>query len=148
MPGGEAHELNGEESVESGGRWSRPGTALVYACTSPALACLETLVHLPEGPLPQDRFLVEIGIPPALWASRLCFRPHEQAGWNVLPPGPASQDWGMRWIEERRSVLACVPSVIAPEATNVLINPAHPDMHRIQASKNRRWSYDPRLRNR
>lgn len=146
MPGSEAHELNGQESVESGGRWSRPGTALVYACTSPAIACLETVVHLPPGPLPNDRYLVEIEVPPALWATRHCFRPDGQAGWNALPPGPVSLDWGMCWIEGQGSVLACVPSVIAPEVTNVLINPAHPDAARIQARKRRRWSYDPRLR--
>jgi RES domain-containing protein len=146
MPGSEAHELNGAESVASGGRWSRPGTALVYACTSPALACLETVVHLPPGPLPDDRFLVEIDIPPALWATRTRFQAAAHPGWDALPHGPVSQDWGMRWIEGQGSALACVPSVIAPEVTNVLINPAHPMAARILARKSRRWSYDPRLR--
>lgn len=148
MPQSKAEELNGEESVEAGGRWSRPGTALVYACTTPALACLETVVHLPPGPLPDDRFLVEIEVPPALWATRVCFRPTDQPGWNALPPGPVSLNWGMCWIETLESALACVPSVIAPEVNNVLINPAHPQAHRIKAQKRRPWSYDPRLRNR
>jgi RES domain-containing protein len=146
MPGSTADVLNGEESVESGGRWSRPGTALVYLCTHTALACLETLVHLGPGPLPDDRFLVEVEVPPDLWARRTRFKAQDCPGWEALPHGPASQDWGMRWIAERGSALACVPSVIAPEARNVLINPAHPDAARILAHKRRRWTYDPRLR--
>lgn len=146
LPGSEAHVLDGRESLESGGRWSRPGTALVYACTSPPLACLETVVHLPEGSLPDDRYLVEIRVPPALWAVRTRFHPDQHPGWNALPTGPVSLDWGMRWIEGQGSALACVPSVIAPEVSNVLINPAHPDAHRITAHKRRRWTYDPRLR--
>jgi len=38
-----------------------------------------------------------------------------------------------------------VPSVIAPEAFNVLINPAHPDIAGVKAQKLRRWLYDARL---
>jgi RES domain-containing protein len=146
MPNSPADELNGEESVESGGRWSHPGTALVYLCTNPALACLETLAHLPPGPLPQDRFLVEVQVPADLWAARRVFAAVECPGWDAVPHGPNSQDWGMRWIQAQDSALACVPSVIAPELRNVLVNPAHPAVLRIFARKCRRWTYDPRLR--
>lgn len=34
-----------------GGRWNRPGVALVYAAATPELALLETLVHLDGTPL-------------------------------------------------------------------------------------------------
>jgi RES domain-containing protein len=146
MPGSAADVLNGEESVESGGRWSRAGTALVYLCTSPALACLETLVHLPSGPLPEDRFLVEVQVPPNVWAARRVFAADECLGWDAVPHGPVSQEWGMRWIQGQGSALAFVPSVIAPEVSNVLLNPAHAHAHRILARKCRRWIYDPRLR--
>ncbi len=146
MPGNPADALNGLESVESGGRWSRPGTPLVYLCTTPALACLETLVHLEPGPLPEDRFLVAVEVPPDLWAGRLRFDPAQFPGWDAVPHGPVSLDWGMHWIEGQRSVLACVPSAIAPEVSNLLLNPAHPDAARISARKQRRWHYDPRLR--
>jgi RES domain-containing protein len=146
LPGNPADELNGLESLESGGRWSRPGTPLVYLCTTPALACLETLVHLEPGPLPEDRFLVLVEVPAELWAARQCLVPEQHPGWDAVPHGPVSQHWGMRWVAGRGSALACVPSVIAPEVSNLLLNPAHPEARQISARKLRRWTYDPRLR--
>lgn len=145
MPNSAADELTGEESVRSGGRWSDPGVPLVYACTSRALACLETLVHLEPGENPADRFLVEIEVPAALWAQRARFEPEQQPGWDAIPPGRASRDWGCEWMRAGRSALACVPAVVAREEWNVLINPSHPDAAAITARRVRRWVYDPRL---
>lgn len=145
MPASAADELTGEESVKSGGRWSEPGYPVVYACTSRALACLETVVHLDPGERPTDRFLVQIEVPSAVWERRAVFDPDTAAGWDAIPPGPASRDWGMRWMREAHCALACVPAVVAPEELNVLINPLHPDARQITAHKARPWVYDPRL---
>jgi hypothetical protein len=38
-----------------------------------------------------------------------------------------------------------VPAVIVPEDWTVLINPAHPDVKRLEPRKLRLWSYDQRL---
>lgn len=145
MPDSTADQLTGEESVQSGGRWSEPGVPLVYACTSRALACLETLVHLDRGERPDDRFLVQIDVPAAVWHQRAVFDPSEASGWDAIPPRRASRDWGTRWMRGGRSALAAVPSVVAPEELNVLINPAHPDAALVTARKVRRWVYDARL---
>ena len=40
-----ADDLSGAGARATGGRWNARGTPLVYASTSRALACLETVVH-------------------------------------------------------------------------------------------------------
>ena len=59
----EADDLSGKGAELSGGRWNRKGTPLIYASVSRALACLETVVHLTQTPLPLNRYLVEIRVP-------------------------------------------------------------------------------------
>jgi RES domain-containing protein len=144
-PDYEAHDLSGKGAEKSGGRWNRIGTPLVYASTSRALACLETVVHLAKVPLPLNRYLVDITVPMSAWADATVLDPAGLIGWDAEPAGKASLDWGTRWALSRTTLLARVPSVIVPEEFNVLINPAHRDAARLSATKVRRWLYDTRL---
>ena len=118
---------------------------MVYASTTRALACLETLVHLSTSLFPFNRYLVEIVVPATLWEAASEFDPKKWVGWDAEPIGAVSLNWGTRWVTGMTSVLARVPSVIVPEEFNVLINPAHPDAGRIKSVKVRKWLYDPRL---
>ena len=145
-PDWEAHDLSGRDVKDKGGRWSQPGTPLVYACRSIGVACLETLVHLAPGEVPANRYLVRIHVPLDVWTSRARFQ--TGIGWDAQPPGRVSQSWGMEWVRDRACALASVPSVIVPEETNVLINPRHPDARHVTATKLRRWTYDLRLMSR
>jgi len=137
-------DLSGEGAKHSGGRWNRPGTAVVYTSTSIALACLETLVHRRSSSLPMNRYLVRIDVPDALWDAR------EQlaspgVGWDAEPVGRVSLDAGAGWARRLSSAILAVPSAIVPEEFNVLINPAHPDAGAVSAVKVRKWLYDLRL---
>lgn len=146
-PDYEAHDLSGKGAEQTGGRWNRKGTPLIYASVSRSLACLETVVHLSGGdPLPLNRYLVQIGIPAALWNSRAAFDPAHHVGWDAEPAGKVAVDWGTAWSQGKTTLLAGVPSVIVPEEHNVLINPDHPDVAKISAVKVRRWTYDRRLK--
>lgn len=146
-PDYEADDLGGKGAEITGGRWNRKGTPVIYASTSRALACLETVVHLGGGnPLPLNRYLVEITIPAALWESAVEFEPARHIGWDAEPAGKVSLDWGTGWVRGKTSLLARVPSVIVPEEHNVLINPLHEDAGRIRAIKVRKWTYDQRLK--
>jgi RES domain-containing protein len=59
-------DLSGKGAEITGGRWNRKGTPLIYAADSIALACLETVVQLSGAdPLPLNRYLIKIDIPPA-----------------------------------------------------------------------------------
>jgi len=141
----EAHDLSGKGAEKSGGRWNRAGTPLVYCSVTRALACLETLAHLARRPLPLNRYLVEVSVPADAWAACVELDRATLVGWDALPAGKASLDWGTTWATDRGSLLARVPSVVVPEEFNVLINPAHTDMARVTARKVRKWVYDVRL---
>lgn len=145
-PDYDAADLTGQGARTSGGRWNRPGTPMVYASSTRALACLETIVHLAGSePLPLNRYLVELIVPSDLWAVRTMFEAPAAVGWDALPAGHVSIDWGSAWVQRRDAVLAEVPSVAVPEEHNVLVNPTHPDARRLRAVKVRRWLYDGRL---
>jgi RES domain-containing protein len=141
-----ADDLTGKGAERTGGRWNRRGTPLIYTSTSVALACLETLVHLTGGmSLPLNRYLVRISVSPAAWRKRVIFDPTEHVGWDAEPPGLVSMDWGTQWARSGASLLAEVPSVVVPEESNILINPAYKGAGRLNVRKLRHWRYDLRL---
>ncbi len=141
-----ADDLSGAGARLSGGRWNDVGVAMLYAAESRALACLETVVHLNAAGLPFNRYLVEITIPADVWDTAERIDPNGiDPGWDAQPAAMVSSVFGTRWAESRRSLLMLVPSVIVPEEHNVLINPEHPDIARLQARKIRKWLYDPRF---
>lgn len=84
-------------------------------------------------------------MPAAAWAACVELDGATLVGWDALPAGKVSLDWGTTWAMDGRSLLARVPSVIVPEEFNVLINPAHADIVRLNARKVRKWVYDARF---
>ncbi len=142
-----ADDRTGAGAQQSGGRWNRRGTPILYTSSSRALACLETLAHLaPNGSFPFNRYLVEYQIPRVAWAARERVESAAQVGWDALPPGIVSLDWGTAWLTAMRSMVAEVPSVVVPEETNVLLNPGHSDFNGVTVQKMRPWRYDHRVR--
>jgi RES domain-containing protein len=142
-PGYTADDLTGAGAKQSGGRWNRPGSAMLYCASNISLAVLETFVHLKAGGLPLNRYLVELTIPDAVWTGAIALAP--PVGWDAIPAGKVSLDEGDRWLKSGRSAVLIVPSAIVGEECNVLINPLHPDAKHIKARKLRKWTYDPRL---
>jgi RES domain-containing protein len=143
-PGYTADDLTGTGAKLSGGRWNRPGNAMLYCASNISLAVLETFVHLKAGGLPLNRYLVELMIPDAVWKRAATLTP-PAVGWDAIPAGKTSLDEGDRWLKANLGAVLIVPSVIVGEELNVLINPLHPDTRQIIARKVRKWVYDPRL---
>ena len=141
-------DLSGEGARVTGGRWNSKGRPVLYASSSAALACLETVVHLAGGlPLPLNRSLVRIDVPDAVWDARDVWTATILAtGWDAEPPGNESADLGDAWLAGRGACLLQLPSAIVPEEWNVLLNPLHSDAAAIAAVKVRAWRYDRRLR--
>jgi RES domain-containing protein len=141
-----ADDLSGKGAELTGGRWNREGIPLLYASTSIALACLETMVHLEgSGPLPLNRYLVRISISSTAWRKRVVFDSTAHVGWDAEPPGLVSMDWGTQWAASGAALLAEVPSVVVPEEPNILINPIYNGARDLEVSKLRKWRYDFRL---
>lgn len=145
-PAYEADDVTGAGAKATGGRWNQAGAPMLYTSESRALACLETVVHLNAGGLPLDRYLVKIDLPDAAWTAAEAFGPAKHVGWDAEPAGRVSITYGTDWIRSKRSLLLLVPSAIVAEEQNILINPSHPDIGRVVATKLRRWTYDPRIR--
>ena len=142
-----AHDLSGKGAEITGGRWNRKGLPVVYAASTASLAALETIVHFAAAGLPLNRFLVRIDVPDDLWDARRSATPASlEVGWNAVPAGKVSLDFGDAWLKDAAAPLVLeVPSVIVPEESNLLLNARHPQMSRVKASKLRLWQYDGRL---
>lgn len=142
-PAWEPTDLSGGGGAATGGRWNEKGVPAVYAASSVALACLETLVHMNQGGLPIARYLVEIQLPRevAEKGSKLDL----PDGWNALPAGFAAARAGTQWLKSAASLLLFVPSVVVPMESNVLLNPAHPDLAQVKAINHGLFRYDGRL---
>jgi RES domain-containing protein len=92
-----ADDLSGAGAKITGGRWNRDGVPVIYTASSPALACLETVVHLVAGALPLNRYLVRIDIPDEVFARRLQFEDiapgAARVGWTPSPRAGESGTW-------------------------------------------------------
>jgi RES domain-containing protein len=128
-------DLKSDEACRSSGRWASDGRPLVYLSDSPALALLEIRVHLdvPHDRLPKDFALVAVGIPQDLAVERLHRMPVD------------TKAFGDNWLDEQRTALLRVPSVVVPVSANVLLNPRHPDAQRVTVTEVRPFYFDPRL---
>lgn len=141
-----ADDLSGAGAKTTGGRWNSQGVPMLYCAQSIALACLETVVHLKASGLPFNRYLVKIDIPDAAWvAATSISATSAPIGWDAVPASKTSIDFGNKWAAGNASLLLAVPSVIVPEEYCILINPLHPDIKSLGATKVRKFTYDPRI---
>jgi RES domain-containing protein len=127
----------------SGGRWNSPGRAVIYAAETFAGAVLEVLVHANLGRVPRTHAWIEINIPDEVRVESL--GAEALAGWDAENPGTARL-FGDRWLEEKRSAVLLVPSVVTRgRERNVLINPEHRQFAKIKAGKPAQAAWDERL---
>lgn len=135
-------DLSGMGGVRFPARWHHKGHPILYAAEHPAGALAEFLVHLDLEDLP-DRFqLLTLELPDGT--------PCPDIGGAALP-----EDWannpmatraiGSRWLKARDSLLLRVPSVLVPDAFNVLVNPQHPDAGTLKLVKTERVPLDSRF---
>ncbi|MDE2255891.1 MAG: hypothetical protein KGL42_16710 [Betaproteobacteria bacterium] len=104
---------------------------------------LQVLLLAGPGTQLLSRLLVKIAIPDELWDAREILNPSAlNPAWAAIPSGMASVEHGSAWIRSSRSLLLLVPSVIVPEESVVLINPAHADAQRLSATNRRAFEYD------
>lgn len=134
--------FTGEGARLAGGRWNRPGEAVVYTSASLALAAIETFIHLGEAGLHIRFVYFRVEIPEEAPMQR-CRRP--PPGWRAEPPGAPSVRYGSRWVRAARTAVLEVPSVIIPSEKNYLLNPRHPDFARLRIGRPAPFVFDPRM---
>jgi RES domain-containing protein len=133
----------GTGARQNGGRWNHPETPAIYAGATIAIAAMETYVHV-SGVVPPDLVLVRIELPDGHSSEKPALR-DLPAGWDLLPPGPASMDFGTRWARGNRSLALYVPSVLVPEERNAVINPGHAEFGAVRMAIERDFRFDVRM---
>jgi RES domain-containing protein len=103
---------------------------------------LELRVHSPY-PYPRTRWRFAIEVPDAALNSVAV--EELPRGWDKLPPGPASKRFGDAWAAASSSLGLLVPSVVASEEKNLILNPSHPRFQEVRVLSKRRVVLDKRL---
>jgi RES domain-containing protein len=139
-----ADAFDGEGARKFGGRWTSPGTRVVYTASSQSLAALEMLVHLHSSQL-----LDAYSVIPVTFADRL-IEVIELAGlpgeWRHAPVPAAVQAIGDDWVRAGRSAVLKLPSAVVPAEWNYLLNPAHADFGEISVGAAAAFEFDSRLK--
>ena len=116
----------------------------IYTGTSFALCLVEILVHANRRKPPSAARFVEADVPDEV--SREVFEPLRHPAWDDLDDPTVARDFGQRWLQERRSALLLVPSVVTMgRDANVVVNPDHPESRRIVVGAETPVKLDPRL---
>ena len=140
-------ELSGEGGRRVAARWHERGRPTVYLAEHPALALLETLVHLDIDPdeLPSRYQLLTVEAPDTLAVEELTEAElaARVVDWRHAPH--ETRKLTRAWFGDRRTALLRVPSVIVPEAYNYLLNPLHPDAARVALVARQTVAFDARL---
>ena len=117
---------------------------MVYTASHLSLAALEYLVHIDVDEVPDDLLAVRMEVPEQ--ATELAYTPGDlPSEWRRTPPPAECQEIGDQWASAGEHLLLRVPSVLVPEESNVLVNPAHPDARDVRIDSSRGFSHDPRL---
>jgi RES domain-containing protein len=138
-------DLSGKGGRGFSARWHTAGRLIVYLAECPAGALLERVVHMTdmydEAFLPQYYQLLKVAVPDELGLKQL----------NTIAP----VDWkehteftraiGDTWLASLETALARVPSAIAPQTWNYLLNPEHPDAKLVQVVEMIKERFDNRL---
>jgi RES domain-containing protein len=136
-------DLGGWGGRKFSSRWTSLGRRVVYFAESPTAALVETLVHLEvdSEDIPDSYTLLKISVPDDLAV-------------KSLDP-PVGTDWkqnldftrrlGDAWLASKETPLVRVPSVIAPQTWNYLLNPEHPDAKQVAVAEVIRERFDNRL---
>lgn len=136
-------DLGGIGGFRKSGRWHTRGAYIVYLSDSPTGALLETLAHLEIDPedIPEFYTRLKVIIPDGLAVQQL--DPPEETDWKLNEK--LTRSLGDAWLREGKTCLARVPSAIATEAWNYLLNPEHPDAVQMRIVAVTKEKYDLRL---
>jgi RES domain-containing protein len=136
-------DLSGKGGFRKSGRWHTRGAYIVYLSDSPTGALLETLVHfeMDAEDIPDSYTRLKVTIPDGIAIQQL--NPPDEVDWGL--DEKLTRSLGDAWLREGKTCLARVPSAIATEAWNYLLNPEHPDVAQVQIAAVTREQYDLRL---
>lgn len=133
-------DLSGTGGTRFPGRWHHAGHPVVYLAEHPALALLETLVHLdlPIEDMPSTYQLLKVEVPDDSTHNLII----DVENWKENKA--LTMDMGSEWLTGQSTLLLRVPSAIVP-GWNYLLNPSHPRAGESMVIDVNQHPFDPRL---
>ncbi len=104
---------------------------------------LETLAHANIGRVPETHHYVVAEVTEEI-SVEIIQEDMLPQGWD-LENNPSARAFGDQWLNEARSAILIVPSVIARLDHNTLVNPLHSDAKKIIISEPKKVIWDKRL---
>jgi len=138
-----AEAFSGEGARLYGGRWNSQGISVVYASTSLALAAIETFVHVEPNLQPDDLVWIEAELRDDVATERVDLK-SLPIQWDQRRDD-SLRTFGDNWIRAARTVALYVPSAAIRGEWNVLLNPAHPDFHKLKIQAPKLFEFDLRM---
>jgi RES domain-containing protein len=135
-------DLSGKGGELVAGRWHEKGVRVVYCADHPSTALLEMLVHLNPANIPDSFQLLKIECADHLLLQTSARRElHSQ-----IHDAEFTRQFGTHWLKQNSECLLQVPSAIMPAATNILLNPGHPEARSIRIVDTFEYPFDRRLK--
>ena len=138
-----ADAFSGEGARLYGGRWNSQGISVVYASTSLALAAIETFVHVEPNLQPDDLVSIGAELPEDVVTERVDLKSLPLRWYQRRDD--SLRIFGDNWIRAARTVALYVPSAAIRGEWNVLLNPAHPDFHKLKIQAPKLFEFDLRM---
>lgn len=136
--------FSGSGAEKTGGRWNYKGHSVVYASENLSLAALELFVHVSPEIIPADLISLRGTLPDSISIERIELADLPK-NWREYPAPSELQEIGTNWILGLTSLVLVVPSAILPLESNLLVNPAHPDIKELQLDTGQPFHFDPRM---
>jgi RES domain-containing protein len=105
---------------------------------------IEYFVHIDPDDAPKDLVVVTADIPDSMSRTTI---PAKQlpANWRRTPPPSGLAEIGDGLVRAARDAILVVPSALAPEEANWLINPRHREFTKIRVRAPETFRYDARF---
>jgi RES domain-containing protein len=105
---------------------------------------IEYFVHVAPDDPPKDLVVVAVDVPDGV--SRLHVVAKKlPTDWRQTPALPELATIGDSFALEGNAAILIVPSALAPFESNWLINPGHPEFHKIRVLAQEAFRYDARF---
>jgi RES domain-containing protein len=138
------NDISGEGARIYGGRWNRPGLAVLYTSEARSLALLELIVHFTSKKSLQygfsflnieiDDFLIETVDKNSIPKTNI--NPNDNRLWQIT-------DY---YFKEKNCLAIRVPSVLIPQEYNVILNTQHIDYKQVEIKKTEEINLDERFK--
>ncbi|MGN6341900.1 MAG: RES family NAD+ phosphorylase [Ginsengibacter sp.] len=126
-------------------RWNSKDVKMIYTAQSRALACLENIVHRDSKGLQKNFRIMEIDIPDKIKIEKIQ-ETDLIPDWKNFYNMPYTQQIGNDWINNSKTAVLQVPSVIVSGDFNYLVNPAHKDFSSIKLLSTVPFEFDSRIK--